>query len=135
MNNIKLIALASVFLSSFSLNAQSSGHVYKLEGAVFDTTKNVYVWTISMPTSMEMKVESNNIFVTDQANTRITTNKIIKETNETDEKGEKFKKCVWDATDESDKKCNFYMMVYEGKPDTVYMLVYKEYVIKYYVKN
>ena len=135
MNNIKSIVFGFIFLPFISLNAQSSGHVYKLEGAIFDTTKNVYVWTISMPTSMEMRVESNNIFVTDQANTRITTNKIIKETNEIDEKGERFKKRVWDATDESDKKCSFYMMVYEGKPDTVYMLVFKEYIIKYYVKS
>lgn len=85
--------------------------------------------------TMGMKINEKEVFIFDQANTHLSLDSNYTPISKTDEKGVKYTKYIWAATDESKTKCQFNKIISESTTDTIYLLLYRDYAIRYYIKK
>lgn len=109
---------------------------YSLQVAKYNKTTGIWVWGDPTDVDLRFTFEGSYIRIHDEYGTRIWTYEDLGETSGYDDDGDSYKKHVWMAYDEKNRKCRFTMLWYtSGVKLVTYTVQYNDYAFRYYIST
>lgn len=129
---LTLIFFASLCLNTF---AQKTYRVTNLQGGVYNEYTKKWNWGKTESVDLTFLLKSNNIYINDQAETRLTTYEFLGEKTDYDEDGDKYTVNSWRAVDERNRKCLFVMYFYTELNFNLFCIIYSDFGFRYYIQK
>jgi hypothetical protein len=126
--------LLIIFLAGPGL-AQTIKHAYKFETGKYDSISEDFIWSNPQYSTIEIKMNKNEVEFFGGKYRRIVTNKTVQEINDTTETGDYYTGNMWEATDQNNKQCRFMMLFFEKIQMSLYVVIYEDVAYKYYIKD
>lgn len=109
---------------------------YSLQVAKYNQTTGAWVWGDPTDVDLRFTFEGSYIRIHDEYRTRLWTYEDLGETSGYDDDGDSYKKHVWMAYDEKNRKCRFTMLWYtSGVKLVIYTVQYNDYAFRYYIST
>ena len=128
----KLLIIALLFVSATAFS-QTSYSIFKMQKGKY----NGKSWDWSLPRNIKMTatLSGDHLFISDQADTHITTYEDLGENSDIDNDGTPYISHSWKAYDEKNRKCLFSMQNYKEENYIVYYIMYNDICFRYYVSR
>lgn len=131
----KLLCLLLGAMLTLSSYAQLD-RAYSLQVAKYNKITGVWVWGDPTDVDLRFTFEGSYIRIHDEYGTRLWTYEDLGETGGYDDDGDSYKKHVWMAYDEKNRKCRFTMLWYtSGVKLVTYTVQYNDYAFRYYIST
>ena len=126
----KLLIIALLFVSATSFS-QDKYQVVGLESGMWNG--KTWVWDKLITPDLTITLSGAHIYISDQADTHITTYENLGEDKGVDKQGDSYTSYTWRAYDEKDRRCKFIMQFYQKGDYNIYYIMYNDMCFRYYV--
>jgi len=131
----KLLCVLLGLIITLSSYAQLD-RAYSMQVARYNEITAKWVWGAAQDVNLRFTFEGSYIRIHDEYGTRLWTYEDLGETSGYDDDGDSYKKRVWNAFDEKNKRCRFTMLWYtNGIKLVTYTVQYSDYAFRYYIST
>jgi len=126
----KLLIIALLFVSATAFS-QKSYSIFRMQTGKYNGKS--WTWALPRDINMTATLSGIHVFISDQADTHITTYEDLGEKADTDNDGTPYTSHSWKAYDEKNRKCLFSMQNYKEESYLIYYIMYNDMCFRYYV--
>ena len=124
-----------IFLVAILLTlAATAQKAYMMQVARYSKTAENWKWDEPDNVNLRITIENNYVKIHDEYGTKLWTYEDLGEKSGYDDDGDAYKKHVWMAYDEKNRKCRFTMLWYTNEVRLVtYTIQYNDIAFRYYI--
>lgn len=109
---------------------------YMIQVAKYNESLDTWKWGEAQKVNLKFTMQTNHIKINDDYGTQIWTYEDLGQKSGYDDDGDAYKKHVWNAYDEKNRKCRFTMLWYtDGVKLVTYTIQYSDIAFRYYIST